>query len=75
MKQVKVANNTQRKTIIVDGNTTIRECFEQAGIPFTKALVSLDGRNVSSDKLDTPLSELTCADEVSLMAIIKNDNA
>jgi hypothetical protein len=75
MIKVKVANNLTYKDIIVDGNTTVKECFLQAGISTARATVCLDGRNLHASELDKTLDSLGVEHEVSLMAIIKNDNA
>lgn len=75
MIKVRVANNLTAKEIIVDGETTVRDCFTKAGISCAKATICLDGQNLSSAQLDKSLNDLGCSDEVTVMAIIKNDNA
>ena len=75
MLKVKVANNMTYKDIIVPGNTTVKECFAQAGISMARATICLDGRNLSVADTNKTLDELGCAGDVSVMAIIKNDNA
>jgi hypothetical protein len=75
MVKVKVANNMVAKEIIVDGNTTVKECFIQAGISCDRSTICIDGQNLSSAQLTKTLNELGVSEETTIMAIIKNDNA
>ena len=75
MVKVKVANNMTAKEILVDGNTTVKECFVQAGISYTRSTICIDGQNLSASQLNNSLNELGVTDETTIMAIIKNDNA
>jgi hypothetical protein len=75
MIKVRVANNMTAKEIVVPGNTTVQECFAKANISHERATICLDGQNLRSSQLTSTLDELGCAEEVTVMAIIKNDNA
>ena len=75
MIKVRVANNMTSKEIIVAGDTTVKECFVKAGISCERATICLDGQNLRTSQLTSTLDELGCGDEVTIMAIIKNDNA
>jgi hypothetical protein len=75
MVKVKVANNMTAKEIIVSGDTTVKDCFVKAGISYDRATICLDGQNLRSSQLTSTLDELGCGEEVTVMAIIKNDNA
>ena len=75
MVKVKVTNNMTAKEILVNGNTTIKECFVQAGISYARSTICIDGQNLSSSQLDNTLNELGVTEETTVMAIIKNDNA
>jgi hypothetical protein len=75
MIKVKVANNMTAKEIIVPGSTTVKDCFVQAGISYDRATICLDGQNLRTSQLSNTLDELGVGSEVTVMAIIKNDNA
>ena len=75
MIKLRVANNMTSKEIIVSGDTTVKECFVKAGISCERATICLDGQNLRNSQLNSSLDELGCAEEVTVMAIIKNDNA
>jgi hypothetical protein len=75
MIKVRVANNMTSKEIVVPGSTTVKDCFIKAGISHDRATICLDGQNLRMSQLDSTLDELGCSDEVTVMAIIKNDNA
>lgn len=75
MVKVKVANNMTAKEIIVEGSTTVKECFAKAGISYERSTVCLDGQNLAGSQLTKTLDELGVTEEATVMAIIKNDNA
>ena len=75
MVKVKVANNMTAKEIIVEGETTVRECFIKAGISYERSTICIDGQNLSGAQLSKTLNELGVVEETTIMAIIKNDNA
>jgi hypothetical protein len=75
MVKVKVANNMTAKEIIVEGETTVKECFAKAGISCDRSTVCIDGQNLGTSQLNKTLNELGVVEETTIMAIIKNDNA
>ena len=75
MIKVKVENNMTAKEIIIEGETTVKECFAKAGISYERSTVCIDGQNLGGAQLNKTLNELGVVDETTIMAIIKNDNA
>lgn len=73
MINLTVSNTTKREDIIVNGSTTVKECFEKAGIDCSRGLISLDGSRVKD--LNASIESLGAVNGSSLMSIIKNDNA
>lgn len=73
MINLTVSNTTKREDIIVNGSTTVRECFEKANIDCSRGLISLDGTRVRD--MEASIESLGAVNGSSLMSIIKNDNA
>ena len=49
MIKVTVGNNVKRESVIIDENTTLRNCLEANGIDYTRGVMHLDGEPVMAD--------------------------
>jgi len=72
---ITVSNSLNRKTVIVDGDMTVYELFEHAGIPVGNGKVSVGGRFVTD--LDTTLDDLGLNPNIQIQAMstVKSENA
>ena len=75
MVQVKLSTNTQRKTITVDQNTTIRSILEENSIDYSRTPVYVDGAALQVGDMDKTLNECGITDRCMIAAIVKTDNA
>lgn len=75
MVSVQIATNTVRKTVIVDGNTTVRKCLEDNSINYSRAPVYLDGSPLGIGDHDKTFAELGITEKCLLTAVVKTDNA
>ena len=75
--KVTVSNGSgNRRTVNVPATTTLRSCFEQAGIEYGAGFISIDGEHHDNDgALDMRLNEFTTDDAIQLMAVAKLTNA
>jgi hypothetical protein len=75
MIKVIVSSNTDRKTDIVPGTTTIRQLLEDNQIPVGVGTVSLDGIPLHPNDFDKSLDEMDVNDSCFLTSVVKSDNA
>lgn len=75
MVKVTLGNNTTRKTVIVDGNTTLRAALEQNGIDYTHGSMMLDGTTLQPGSLDKTFDDFGIAETCYLLSVQKADNA
>lgn len=75
MVKVFVGNNVKRESVIVDGNTTLRQVLEDAGIDYTRSATHLDGQSLRAGELDKTFNELGVTERCFLLNVAKADNA
>lgn len=80
MLRVTVANNLKRNTVLIDENTTLRDCLEQNQIDYSRGLLHVDSAPINPGDLNKTFAELgydgtAGHDRVFLAAIVKADNA
>lgn len=75
MVQVKLSTNTQRKTITVDANTSIRNILEENNIDYSRTPIYIDGAPLQIGDMDKTLAECGITDRCMIAAIVKTDNA
>lgn len=73
MIKVTCQNNTTRKEIIVNEDTTLAQAFREAGVSTEYATVSLNGRTVTDTT--ATFADYGITDSCMLLAIIKQHNA
>lgn len=75
MIQVRIGNTTETKTVILDGNTTLRDALENNEIGYDMATVYLDGCTINPGDLDKTFNILGITERCTLMAIVNTKNA
>lgn len=75
MIQVKIVATTNRKTITIDENKTIREILDQNEINYDIAPVYIDGSPLNVGDHDKTFAELGIKEKCILSAVIKTENA
>ena len=66
---------TETKTVILDGTTSLRDALESNDIVYDMATVYLDGCTINTGDLDKSFNELGIGERCSLMAIVNTKNA
>lgn len=72
MIQLTIGTTTNRKTVIVDENTTIRDAIQLVTFPMGDAL-RLNGESVHD--LDATIASFNVGERAALLAVTKADNA
>lgn len=75
MLNVTVGSNTTRKSVIATDTDTPRVLFENNGIDWHIGAPYLDGRPLTQDEMDTPISSLAMSDKCYLIVTVKSDGA
>lgn len=70
-----IGASADRKQIIVDGSTTIKECFDKAGINRGNSAIYLDGIPVGAAEINATLADMNVSEGCTLSAITKSDAA
>jgi hypothetical protein len=74
MIKVTVGTATERQELIVEETETPKSVLDQAEVVFTVAQIYLDGIQLGATDMAKPLSELTDAEEVRLIVVVKTNN-
>lgn len=75
MIKVTVGNTTQRKDVIVDETTLVKDVFYNNGYPNINGIVHLNGVALRDVELNKSLGALGVTDSCTLISVIKLDNA
>lgn len=75
MITVKVGNNLDRKTVMVDSSATLREVLTNNGVDYSRGTVTLDGAALPAGSLDRTFDSFGIDEVCYLSSIIKTDNA
>lgn len=80
MIKVTVGNNVKRENVIINENTTLRSCLEDAGVDYTRGTTHLDGSSLNAGDLNKTFSEMGYTgeegkDKCFLLNVVKADNA
>ncbi len=73
MIRLVVRNNTDSRTIMVEGTKTVREAMNESGLPFTSGTMHLNGAPVLD--LDRQINSFGTFDEAYLMSVTDGKNA
>lgn len=75
MLKVTVGTNTNRKTVMVPEDTTLRQVLEENGINYSVAQTSLDGCVLQPGDMDKSFSAMGVTSACYLVSVAKMDNA
>ena len=75
MIQVKLGNNLQRSTVIVDSNATIRSVLEDAGIDYGAGITTLNGSTLRPGDFEKTFDDFGIKEDCMLYSVRKADNA
>ena len=80
MLRVTVGNNLKRNVVLIDENTTLKACLEEAQIDLSRGIIHLDSAPVEAGGLNKTFAELGYdgtpgKDKAFLLSVTKADNA
>ena len=75
MIKVILGTNTNKQTVILDPNTTLRKALEDAYIEYDRGLLHLDGAPISAGDIDKTFSNLGVTEKCFLISVVKVQNA
>ncbi len=76
MVNITLATNAERKSVIVDVNTTLDSIIRQNGVSIDGANIMLNGTTVSPFDLDRTLAQCNVADNsTAMMSVVVKANA
>lgn len=73
MVKVTIRNNADSKTMMMDGNTTVREAMAESGMAFSSGTMHLNGTPVLD--LDRKINSFGNFEEVLLFSVTDGKNA
>jgi len=75
MIRVTVGTNTNRTVVVVSPTATPKDCFAEAEVDYSTAIVHLDGASLNTAQMNSSLADLgVTADACYLIAVIKTEN-
>jgi hypothetical protein len=75
MIKVTMGNNLERKSEIVNANTTLRAALDAAEINYRNGMMNLDGSPLDPDDLDKTFADFVITEKCFLLNVVKADNA
>ena len=75
MLKVTVGDNVERKSVIIDENTTLRSCLEANNVDYSRGTTSLDGSTLAPGDLDKTFKQFGISGKCYLLSVVKADNA
>ena len=75
MITIKIGNNLERKTVIVDENTTVRNALESNGIDYSTGVTTLDGAPLRPGDMDKSFAQFGITEKCTIVNVLKADNA
>lgn len=75
MIQVKIVTTTNRKTIAIDENSTVRNVLEANEVNYSNAPVYLDGAPLGIGDHDKTFAQLGITEKCMLASVVKTQNA
>ena len=73
--KVTVGNNVDRRSVIVDSDSTLRSVLEDEGIDYTSGQTNLDGATLRPGDLDKTFDDFGIASACYLINVVKAVNA
>lgn len=75
MLKITVGTNTNRKTVMVTEDTTLRQCLEENDINYATGQTSLDGCVLQPGDMDKTFVAMNVTEKAYLVCVQKMDNA
>lgn len=75
MLKITVGTNTNRKTVMVTEDTTLRQCLEENDINYATGQTSLDGYVLQPGDMDKTFAAMNVTEKAYLVCVQKMDNA
>lgn len=75
MIKVTLGNNLERKTVLVNENTTLRAVLEANNVDYTRGNLNIDGATLRPGDIDKTFASLGVTDKCWLVSVVKADNA
>lgn len=75
MLKIIVGTNTNRKTVMVTEDTTLRQCLEENDINYATGQTSLDGYVLQPGDMDKTFAAMNVTEKAYLVCVQKMDNA
>lgn len=75
MIQIRITQNSGRKTIMTDENNTIRQVLDANEVNYDVAPVYIDGAPLGVGDHDKTFAQLGIKDRCNLTAVVKTENA
>lgn len=75
MLKITVGTNTNRKTVMVTEDTTLRQCLEENSINYATGQTSLDGCVLQPGDMDKTFAAMHVTEKAYLVCVQKMDNA
>ena len=75
MLKITVGTNTNRKTVMVTEDTTLRQCLEENDINYATGQTSLDGCVLQPGDMDKTFAAMNVTEKAYLVCVQKMDNA
>lgn len=73
--KVTIGTNTERKSITVDNNETVKNVLANNDVNHQSCVVHLDGLPLTVAELNSTFADLNITDECTLLAVVKASNA
>lgn len=74
MIKVVIGTNTDRQTVIVEAQKTLRDVLEDAEIDYSAGSMHLDGATIKPGDLDKSFEDLGIRDKCYLISVVKSDS-
>lgn len=75
MIKVTIGTNTNRRSVNVDPNRTIKSVLDEQGINYTTGTLHLDGATLQPGEINKTFADFGITDSCYLIAVVKADNA
>lgn len=75
MLKITVGTNTNRKTVMVTEDITLRQCLEENDINYATGQTSLDGCVLQPGDMDKTFAAMNVTEKAYLVCVQKMDNA
>ena len=75
MLKITVGTNTNRKTVMVSEDTTLRQVLEDNGVNYSVGQTSLDGCVLQPGDMDKTFADMGVTEKAYLVCVQKMDNA